>query len=312
MKAIVVLILAALFVFHSARGQTNTNAFIPPNDNPPYHPPPAAPRPHIANVAQPEQPNAPSVNTPAPPPDNPDPAKVAEYQKRFQEGYALQQAGKLAEARAIYDGILAEEPQAKRSLLEAGKISMQLGDFDRANEYLSKLHALVPDFPDAIELLIQTNQALKHDVKVELLVRDFIQLRKSGKVPAMAKSLCFIRERIPNGTGQVVVSQFFDPTQSPNTVWMGEVYDSAGQMQKRILLNYDDNATNALRAKDPKYATAQIFTWFGHQITAGQVSQIDAYLQIFALPDYQKFRSAMLIILANPPKPIYSQAVGGH
>ena len=39
------------------------------------------------------------------------------------------------------------------------------------------------------------------------------------------------------------------------------------------------------------------------------MKEIDAYLQIFALPDYQKFRSAMLVILANPPKPIYSAPV---
>ena len=44
-------------------------------------------------------------------------------------------------------------------------------------------------------------------------------------------------------------------------------------------------------------------------IKNGQVKEIDAYLQIFALPDYAKFRSAMFVILANPPKPIYSAPV---
>ena len=44
-------------------------------------------------------------------------------------------------------------------------------------------------------------------------------------------------------------------------------------------------------------------------ITDGKVTGINAYLQIFALPDYQKFRSALLVILTNPPKPIYSSAV---
>ncbi len=41
----------------------------------------------------------------------------------------------------------------------------------------------------------------------------------------------------------------------------------------------------------------------------GQVTTLNAYLQIFALPDYTKFRSAMLVILENPPKPIYSAPV---
>jgi tetratricopeptide (TPR) repeat protein len=270
-------------------------------------PPAATPKPHVIDVPQPEQPSAAASG--ATQDDNLDPAKVAEYQKRFEEGYALEQAGKLTEARAIYDGILAEEPKAKRSLLEAGKISFRLGELARADDYLEKLHALVPDFPEAIELLIQINQTLKRDVKVELLLRDFRVLHDSGKVPELSRSLCFVRERIHLDQQDIVISQFFDYTQDPNTVWMAEVYDPSGQLKRRILLNYDADTTRALRAKDAKYAGTQVFTWFEHVLKDQQVKEIDAYLQIFALPDYQKFRSAMFVILANPPKPIYSAPV---
>jgi tetratricopeptide (TPR) repeat protein len=261
-------------------------------------------------VEQPAQPSAlpaPAVATA----DNTDGAKVAEFQKRFQEGYALQQDGKLADARKIYDSILAEQPEAKRSLLEAGRISFKLGELARANDYLSKLHEIVPDFPEATELLIQINQALKHDVKVELLLRDFRQLHDSGKIPELTNSLCFVRERITDSNQVIVISQFFDYRQSPNTVYMAEVFDLNGLLQRRILLNYDDGTTKALRAKDAKYATTEVFTWFEHKLVAGKVTEIDAYLQVFALPDYKKFRSAMFVILANPPKPIYSAPVGG-
>jgi tetratricopeptide (TPR) repeat protein len=258
-------------------------------------------------VPQPEQPSAAASG--ATPGDNLDPAKIAEYQKRFEEGYALEQQGKLAEARTIYDGILAEEPKAKRSLLEAGKISFKLGELTKADDYLEKLHALVPDFPEAIELLIQINQALKRDVKVELLLRDFRELHDSGKAPELSRSLCFVRERIHLDAQDIVISQFFDYTQDPNTVWMAEVFDPGGQLKRRLLLNYDAETTRALRARDAKYAGTQVFTWFEHVIKDGQVKEIDAYLQIFALPDYAKFRSAMFVILANPPKPIYSAPV---
>jgi tetratricopeptide (TPR) repeat protein len=272
-------------------------------------PPPPAPKPHIIDVPQPEQPSAVAAATAAPSGDNLDPAKIAEYQKRFEEGYALEQQGKLADSRAIYDGILAEQPNAKRSLLEAGRISFKLGELARADDYLEKLHEIVPDFPEAIELLIQINQALKRDVKVELLIRDFDALRASDKVPELSQSLCFVRERIPLDQQVIVISQFFDYTQDPNTVWMAEVFDPGGQLKRRLLLNYDAATTQALRAKDAKYADTQVFTWFEHVIKDGQVKEIDAYLQIFALPDYQKFRSAMFVILASPPKPIYSAPV---
>jgi tetratricopeptide (TPR) repeat protein len=278
-------------------------------DNPPYVPPPTAPKPHVVDVPQPEHPSASGAASSATPDDNLDPAKVAEYQKRFEAGYALEQQGKLAEARAIYDGILAEQPQAKRSLLEAGRISFKLGELARADGYLERLHEIVPDFPEAIELLIQINQALKRDVKAELLIRDFGKLHASGKLPALTQSLCFVRERIHLDQQDIVISQFFDYTQDPNTVWMAEVLDSGGQLKRRLLLNFDPDTTRALRAKDAKYVGTQVFTWIEHVIKDGQVKEIDAYLQIFALPDYQKFRSAMFVILANPPKPIYSAPV---
>ena len=278
--------------FGWASAQTNTNSA------------PAAPLPHVVDVPQPEQP------APAEAPTDPaEAAKIAEYQKRFEEGYALEKQGKLTDARTIYDGILAEEPKAKRSLLEAGKISFQLGEPTKADDYLERLHLLVPDFPEAIELLIQINQQLKRDVKAELLIRDFRELHDSDKMPELTQSLCFVRERIPLDQQGIVVSQFFDYTRDPNTVWMAEVYDSGGQLQRRLLLNYDPDATRALRAKDPKYATTQVFTWFEHALKNGQVTEIKAYLQIFALPDYEKFRSALFVIMANPPTPIYSAPV---
>jgi len=284
------------------------------DSNPPMTNAPTAPKPHVVEVEQPVQPSS----MPAVPAGTSaskstggemDAAKIAEYQKRFQDGYALEQAGKLAEARTIFDGILAEQPQAKRSLLEAGRISFKLGELTRADDYLEKLHEIVPDFPEAIELLIQINQALKRDVKVELLARDFRDLRDSGKLPDLTQSLCFVRERIHLEAQDIVVSQFFDYTKDPNTVYMAEVYDANGLLQRRILLNYDATSTAALRARDAKYQSAEVFSWIEHKMTNGQVKEIDVYLQIFALPDYDKFRSAMLAILANPPKPIYSAPV---
>ena len=298
------LFLPALSVCGLAFGQTESN---PPMTNAL-----TAPKPHVVQVEQPPQPSeqpAPSA-TDTSTGDNMDSAKVAEFQKRFQEGFALEQDGKLADARKIFDGILAEQPEAKRSLLEAGRISYKLGELARANDYLSKLHEIVPDFPEAVELLIQINQALKHDVKVELLLRDFRSLHDSGKIPELTSSLCFVRERISDDKQVIAISQFFDYLQSPNTVYMAEVYDLNGLLQRRILLNYDDDTTKALRAKDAKYQTTEVFTWFEHKIVAGKVTEIDAYLQVFALPDYNKFRSAMFVILANPPKPIYSAPVG--
>lgn len=310
LKAKTFLILPAFFVSGWAVAQNP--------DNPPYKPPPETPRPHVMPVQQPDQPPATVSHAEA----NVDPAKVAEFQKRFQEGLALEKSGKLAEARTVFDGILADQPTAKASLLHAGEISYELGDLAKASEYLEKLRKVVPDpeleklheqhpeeFPNVLELLIQINQSLKKDVKAELLVKRLTDLRKGGGLVGLSKQLWFEREQIPSGKDNISINQFYDFTQAPNTVWMAEVFGSTGELKRRILLNYDAAGTTALRAKDPKYATTQVFTWFEHVIKNGKVESVNAYLQIFALPDYQKFRSALLIIIADPPKPIYTAPV---
>ena len=191
-----------------------------------------------------------------------DPAKVAEYQRRFQEGYQLEQQGQLQQARAIYDGILAEQPDAKRSLLEAGRISLELNEPAKADDYLDRLHAIVPDFPEAIELLIQANETLKHDVKVERLVREFRALRDSGKVPGFTQALFFEREHIRlDGGAQIVFSEFFDYTKPPYYALKAEVLGPAPQhaRQRVLLLKYDPEGTATIRAKDPRLAKDEVF-----------------------------------------------------
>jgi tetratricopeptide (TPR) repeat protein len=295
-------LLPAVFVFGLATAQTPaTNA------------PPAVPKPHVVDVPQPDQPPVAATS-----PDNIDPVKVAEFQKRFHDGLALEKEGKLKEARDIYDGILTEQPNARGSLLQAGQVSLELGELERADGYLErlrkvvpdeeleKLHEVTPNFPDVLDELIQISQELKRDVKVELLIKEFVKLRESGRLPKLSESLWFQRELIHTDQQDIAISQAFDYLQDPNTVWMAEVTDPQGHLLRRILLNYEPDGTRELRAKDAKYANTQVFSWRGHIVKNGQVSEIDTYLQIFALPDYQKFRSAMLLILANPPKPIDS------
>lgn len=237
-----------------------------------------------------------------------DPAKIADFEKRFQQGKELEKEGKFTEARAVFDGILAEAPDAKGSLREAGLISVRLNDLPKANDYFEKLHALVPDYPLAIESLIQINQALKRDVKVELLLKEFRTLYDSGKVP----NPYFVRERIHLDQGlEIVFTQYFDYTAPPNTAWMAEVFDTNGERKRWLLFTYDPDATIALRAKDAKQANAEVFTLFEHILKDEKVTRVDAYQSYTFLPEYKKVRNTMLSILAHTPKPIYSQAVDG-
>lgn len=266
------------------------------------------PKPHVVDVMQPTQPGG---LPPTPPPGPPvDPAKVAEYQKRFEQGFELQQEGKLPQARAVYESILAEEPNAKRSLLESGRISLRMNELEKAENYLTRLHTLAPDLPEGLELLIQTEQALKNDAKVEELVKQYQALHRSGLVPGLEKSLRFVREQIhlPDGN-TAVVTQFFDYTQPPYNLWQMQVIDGDGTVKRQLNFFYDAKAGKELAQEDPKLQNAAQFIIAEDVIQNGKVSRIDAYFQVFSLPEYKKVRNTMLAILGGAYKPVYSQPV---
>ena len=239
-----------------------------------------------------------------------DPGKVAEYQHRFETGYALQKQGQLEQARTIYDGIIAEQPDAKRSLLEAGRISLELNQPQKADEYLEKLHVIVPDFPEAIELLIQANEALRRDIKAERLMREFRALRDSGKVPGFTDSLFFEREHIPLDAGnEVIISQFFDYTKPPYYALRAELYGANHQRQRVLLLKYDPEGTEMVRKKDPKLVHDNVFILAEPFYTGTRMTKINVYQELMSTPDYDKARTMLLLILNQTPKPIYSTPV---
>jgi tetratricopeptide (TPR) repeat protein len=248
-------------------------------------------------------------NSGAPTPDEaattPEPDRVTQLQQRFEHGKAVEEEGQLQQALAIFDSIIADAPDAKGSLREAGLISVELGDATRADGYFSKLHSLVPDYPMAIEALIQVNQALKRDAKVEILIKEFKELYAAGKVPKPY----FVRERIHLDAGQeIAITQFFDYHQPSYYAWAADLFDAKHNLVRRLTVNYDPDVTASMR-KDPKLANAEQFLVVDNVMTDGHVARLDVYQQFLALPDYGKVRTVLMEIFANALKPIDSAPV---
>jgi tetratricopeptide (TPR) repeat protein len=235
-----------------------------------------------------------------------DSAKIADFERRFAEGKQLEAEGKLTDALVVFNGILAEAPDAKGSLREAGLISVELNDFQKADAYFSKLHALVPDYPMAIEALIQVNQTLKHDAKVEILIKQFKDLFAAGKVPEPY----FVRERIHlDGGTEIAITQFFDYHQPRYYAWAGELFGPNHTLKRRLTVNYDPDVTQNLRAKDPELAHAEQLLLVDNVLTDGHVTRLDVYQQFLSLPDYLKMRTIMMEVFANALKPIDSAPI---
>ena len=303
-------ILALTCGLSSARADISTDN-LPPAQTPPASapviPPATQPAPTAPPAEVPELAPAPAAgaigNTTA---ATADPAKIAGFERRFAQGKAVEAQGKLQEARTIFDGILADAPDAKGSLREAGLISVELGEYAKADGYFSRLHALVPEYPMAIEALIQVNQQLKHEAKVEILIKQFTALFQTGKVP---KSY-FVRERIYlNGGTEIDITQFFDYHQPRYYAWVGELFDRTHTLKRRVTVNYDPDVTASMRGKDPRMAHAEQFLVIDNVLAHGEVARLDVYQQFLALPDYLKMRAVMLTVFANGLKPIDSAPV---
>jgi tetratricopeptide (TPR) repeat protein len=226
-------------------------------------------------------------------------------QQRFEQAKAVEAQGQLQQARQMFDAIIADAPDAKGSLREAGIISLELNDNLKADDYFSRLHAIVPDYPMAIEALIQVNQALKRDAKVEILIEQFSRLYTQGKVPQPY----FMRERIKlDGGAQIAITQFFDYHQPPNYAWIADYLNAEGQRVRRLTVNYDPEVTATMR-KDPKLANAEQFLVVDNVMSGGHVTRLDVYQQFLALPDYAKMRTILLEVFTHALKPIDSAAV---
>jgi tetratricopeptide (TPR) repeat protein len=236
---------------------------------------------------------------------SPEDARTQAFEQRFAQGKAVEAQGNLEQARSIFDSIIADAPDAKGSLREAGLISIQLGDYIRADDYFSKLHALVPDYPGAIEALIQVNQTLKRDAKVEILLKELKDLYAQGKTKPY-----FVRENIHlDGGIDIRITQFFDYHQPPYSAWIAEVFDAQHKRKRWLAVNFDPEVTASMR-KDPKLANAEQFLVVDNVMNApGSVVRIDCYQQFLSLPDYMKMRTILLEILANALKPIDSAPV---
>jgi tetratricopeptide (TPR) repeat protein len=239
---------------------------------------------------------------------SPEDARVAALQARFKQAQDVAAQGQLQQALQLFDGIIKDAPDAKGSLQAAGTICVQLGDYVRADGYFSKLHVLVPDYPPAIEALIQVNGALKHDVKVDIMIDQLRKLWEQGKLDP--KRPYFVREHIPFGTGsQIEITQYFDYHQTPNIAWTAEYIDPQGNLKRRLFVNYDPDVTAKMH-EDPKMANAEQFLVIDEIADAdGHPTRLDVYQQFLALPDYAKMRLILMEIFAHALKPIDSAPV---
>jgi len=105
---------------------------------------------------------------------------AAQLQATFNQAIALHQRGQLAQAKALYENILAKQPQHYQSLHLLGLVAAQSGRFPEAVELIGKAIALFPNNADfymnrgnALKALGQVQAAVEHYDKAIALKPDY-------------------------------------------------------------------------------------------------------------------------------------------
>jgi len=96
--------------------------------------------------------------------------------KQTEEARTLEEQGKNDEAKAIYQTILASDPNHAKALLGLGRLAMNEGDAGKASEYLDKISIVADERKEADRLIARLNlqsgaaeneAALREKVKAE-------------------------------------------------------------------------------------------------------------------------------------------------
>ena len=249
--------------------------------------------------------------TQVPPGAPTDPAKVAELHDRFVQGLQLLQQGKSEDALAIFDGILKEVPNAPGSLTMAATVELQLGQPEKALDYLNPLYALNPKDYKSIVLLIQANQELHRDIRVEQYRKELFAIRNAGpEIHGLTDAQDYPREKIypDNKGGEIELNEFFDYKSDPYIAWEALQVAPDGTLVRHLIASYNPEETAELRKKDPvKLADVEAFLFGEFVIKDKQIKQFNLYRQETELPTYDEFREWVLAAIKDPPKPILVQ-----
>jgi protein O-GlcNAc transferase len=116
------------------------------------------------------------------------------------EGRILLRRGRIAEARALLESVVAREPGERNANLLLARLH---GDGDRrlANEALERAHAAEPDNPEIMDALIESLSRSRYGSEVAHLERAYLiskrlMERHPDRVPRFARSLRTVFQRV--------------------------------------------------------------------------------------------------------------------
>lgn len=110
-------------------------------------------------------------------------ADDATMRRQLAAALAAQQAGRYAEARALYEGVIAQYPRTFDAVHMLGVVHYQLGEFERAHELVCAALAIMPDAGAELNLQLIESVLERRLIERELCAETLPRLAKRCIAP---------------------------------------------------------------------------------------------------------------------------------
>jgi hypothetical protein len=173
-----------------------------------------------------------------------DPRERQEMEQIFAEARKLDDAGRYHEALVRYETILGRHPDYMSTRLNAAMAAYDAGEYRKANDHFEVLHKFGPNDWFVIRKLIQCNERLNDNEKVELYRKKLEGLREQKDGSAVLKRYeGLTRDYIPVGSMHLIGYEFFEPKKH-GRLWFFKLEDKSKNQVSAFLLESTPFFTN--------------------------------------------------------------------
>ena len=173
-----------------------------------------------------------------------DPRERAEMEEIFAQARKFDEVGQYHEALVRYETILGRHPDFMSTRLNAAMSAYDAGEYQKANDHFEVLHKFGPSDWFVIRKLIQCNERLNKQEKVDEYRKMLEGLRQQKDGSAILKHYeGLTRDYIPIGTMHLIGYEFFEPKKH-GRLWYFKLEDRSKNQVSAFLLEATPFFTN--------------------------------------------------------------------
>ncbi|MDX6766646.1 MAG: hypothetical protein SFU85_07640 [Candidatus Methylacidiphilales bacterium] len=227
------------------------------------------------------------------------PEKAKEFRQRFEAGCKLAADQRIDAALETFAAILAEDPQARGSLLMSGLLLNQQYRFADATTFFSRFAQLEPDHEQGLIGAVKAFHGAGRAEEAEpyrLRLRQLRQLGKSEKLNVMAS---YEREIIPQTDGRWVSVQEYFEEADLRPKWSFLLLKDEKTIHRRLQLNrMPEGESKIAREANPSFAPGPVYALSEAIYEGGEFKRSKIHRLVSGNIPYSEVRKMALEVLA--------------